>query len=182
MTQPKNEPVSTGKKIKKVRLDKKMTLDVLANETGLAKDFIKKVESGDQIPSVGNLLQISRALGIDSNFFLKEQEASSEERAEAYTKRTNNYAYTPLTPNAENKHLKAFLIVVEAQQPHDGVGFQHEGEEFVYVLKGEVQIQVGDNINALKPGDSLHFNSGIKHDLKNTGDIDAELIVVVYSP
>ncbi|MEA2060408.1 MAG: helix-turn-helix transcriptional regulator [Thermodesulfobacteriota bacterium] len=72
-----------------------MTLDVLANETGLAKDFIKKVESGDQIPSVGNLLQISRALGIDSNFFLKEQEASSEERAEAYTKRTNNYAYTP---------------------------------------------------------------------------------------
>ncbi|MEA2060407.1 MAG: cupin domain-containing protein [Thermodesulfobacteriota bacterium] len=72
--------------------------------------------------------------------------------------------------------------MVEAQQPHDGVGFQHEGEEFVYVLKGEVQIQVGDNINALKPGDSLHFNSGIKHDLKNTGDTDAELIVVVYSP
>ncbi|HKK90239.1 MAG TPA: XRE family transcriptional regulator [Desulfobacteraceae bacterium] len=182
MAQQNNTLGPIGKKIKKVRLDKKLTLDVLANETGLAKAFIKRVESGEQIPSVGNLLQIARALGIDSNFFLKEQESSSRERAEAYTKRTDNYAYTPLTPGAENKHLKAFRIVVEAGQTHDGVGFQHEGEEFVYVLKGHVQIQVGDNINDLGPGESLHFNSGIKHDLKNTGDDDAELVVVVYSP
>jgi uncharacterized cupin superfamily protein len=62
------------------------------------------------------------------------------------------------------------------------VGFRHEGEEFVYVLKGEVEIAVGDHINHLKPGESLHFNSSIKHDLKNEGDTDAELIVVLYSP
>ncbi|MFO7750023.1 MAG: XRE family transcriptional regulator [Desulfobacteraceae bacterium] len=182
MAQQNNTLGPIGKKIKKVRLDKKLTLDFLANETGLAKAFIKRVESGEKIPSVGNLLQIARALGIDSNFFLKEHESSSRERAEAYTKRTDNYAYTPLTPGAENKHLKAFRIVVEAGQTHDGVGFQHEGEEFVYVLNGHVQIQVGDNTNDLGPGESLHFNSGIKHDLKNTGDEDAELVVVVYSP
>ena len=182
MAQTGKNMVSTGKKIKKARLDKKITLDVIANETGFDKAFIKKVESGEQIPSVGTLLQISRALGIDSSFFLKEQESTAEERAKAYTKRTDNYAYTPLTPGAENKHLKAFRIVVEARQAHDGVGFLHEGEEFVYVLKGNVEIQVGDNINTLGPGDSLHFNSGIKHDLKNIGTEDAELIVVVYSP
>jgi len=50
------------------------------------------------------------------------------------------------------------------------------------VLKGEVEILVGDNVNLLKAGDSLQFNSGIKHDLKNVGKEDAELIVVVYSP
>lgn len=182
----KTELVPIGKKIRQKRLEKRFTLDNLANETGLSKDFIKTVESGSLIPPVGTLLQISRALGIDSGFFLREQESNAEDlaenRAKAYTKRTDNYAYTPLTSGAENKHLKAFRIIVEANQAHKGVGYQHEGEEFVYVLKGDVEIQVGDNKNFLSTGKSLHFNSGIKHDLKNTGETDAELIVIVYSP
>jgi len=178
----KDELQPIGKKIKDVRLEKKIDFDVIANETGLSVEFLKNVESGDQTPSVGALLQISRALGIDSGFFLKEPEGSAEARAKAYTKRTDNYAYTPLTPGAENKHLKAFRIVVEAKKAHKGVGFLHEGEEFVYVLNGSVEVTVGDHVNCLGTGDSLHFNSGIKHDLRNVGETDAELIVVVYSP
>lgn len=171
-----------GKRIRRTRLDKKITLETMANETGLSKEFIKKIEAGDQRPSVGTLLQISRTLHIDSSFLLKEQDEALEKRSDAYTKRTDNYAYTPLTPQAENKHLKAFRIVVEAEKSHEGVGFQHEGEEFAYVLKGRVEIQVGDHVNKLKKGESLHFNSGVKHDLRNTGKTDAELIVVVYAP
>ena len=171
-----------GKRIRRTRLDKKITLDTMANETGLSKEVIKKIEAGDQRPSVGTLLQISRTLHIDSSFLLKEQDDASEKRSKAYTKRTDNYAYTPLTPNAENKHLRAFRIVIEAEKSHTGVGFQHEGEEFVYMLKGRVEVQVGDHINKLKKGDSLHFNSSVKHDLRNVGKTDAELIVVVYAP
>ena len=171
-----------GTRIRRIRLDKKISLDTLANETGLSKEFIKKIEAGEQRPSVGTLLQISRTLHIDSSFLLKEQEDAIEGRSRAYTKRTDNYAYTHLTPNAENKHLKAFRIVIEAEKSHGGVGFQHEGEEFVYVLKGKVEVQVGDHVNKLKKADSLHFNSGVKHDLRNTGKTDAELIVVVYAP
>ncbi|MCP3944319.1 MAG: cupin domain-containing protein [Desulfobacteraceae bacterium] len=178
----KKEIIPLGKRIRRARLDKKMSLDTMANETGLAKAFIKKIEGGDQRPSVGILLQISRTLALDSEFLLKEPSGVKEERSQAYTKRTDNYAYTPLTPGAENKHLKAFRIVVDAGSNHDGVGFLHEGEEFVHVLCGRVEIQVGDHINVLKQGDSLHFNSGIKHDLRNTGNTDAELIVVVYAP
>ena len=182
MANAKNQLVPIGKTIRKIRLDKKLTLDFLANETGLSKEFIKEVEAGEKRPPVGTLLQISRALGVDSGFLLKEQEGSEAERKEAYTKRTDNYAYSPLTPGAENKHLKAFRITIEAGQAHEGVGFQHEGEEFSYVLNGEVEITVGDNVNRLGPGESLHFNSAIKHDLRNIGDTNAELIVVVYCP
>lgn len=171
-----------GKRIRQARLEKKISLDTMANETGLSKEFIKKIEAGGQRPSVGTLLQISRTLHIDSNLLLKEQDDAIEKRSRAYTKRTDNYAYTPLTPQADNKHLKAFRIVVEAEKSHDGVGFQHEGEEFVHVLKGRVEVQVGDHVNKLKKGDSLHFNSGVKHDLRNNGKTDAELIVVVYAP
>jgi transcriptional regulator with XRE-family HTH domain len=174
--------IPIGKRIRRTRLDKKISLDTMANETGLSKEFIKEIEAGKQRPSVGTLLQISRTLHIDSSFLFKDQDEAIEQRSKAYTKRTDNYAYTPLTSPAENKHLKAFKIVIEAQKSHGGVGFLHEGEEFVHVLKGKVEVQVGDNINRLKKGESLHFNSGIKHDLRNTGKTDAQLIVVVYAP
>ena len=174
--------VPVGKKIKKERIRKKMSLDRVANETGLSIDYLKKIEAGKEIPPVGTLLQLARALEIDSGFFLREQETSLKSRIKAYTKRTENYAYTTLTPGAENKHLKAFKVIIDPMQDHRGVGYQHEGEEFVYVLTGKIELTVGDHINMLNASESLHFNSGIRHKIKNIGEEKAELIVVVYGP
>ena len=171
-----------GKQIRKVRLGKKMTLDFVANETGFSIDYLKEIESGKKIPPVGTLLQLSRALKIDSGFFLKEEASTLKKRIKAYTKRTDNYAYNTLTPGAENKHLKAFKVTIDPLQAHEGVGYRHEGEEFVYVLSGKVEVSVGDHVNRLGPNDSLHFNSGIQHNLKNVGSEVAELIVVIYMP
>lgn len=173
---------SIGQKIKKVRTDKNITLDNIANETGFSIDHLKKIESGKITPPVGALLQISRALKIDSGVLLKEDPSSLKDRIKAYTKRTEHYAYTTLTPGAENKHLKAFRVIIDALQEHGGVGYHHEGEEFVYVLSGKIEVMVGEHVNKLDTGDSLHFNSGIQHNLRNCGDSTAELIVVVYSP
>lgn len=174
--------VPVGKKIRKVRLEKKIPLDRIANETGCSVDYLKNIESGKEIPPVGTLLQISRALEIDSGYLLREQEANLKSRIRAYTKRTDDYAYTTLTPGAENKHLKAFRITIDAMQPHKGVGYQHEGEEFVYVLTGKIELRVGEHLNILNDGDSLHFNSGIRHQIKNIGDKTAEMLVVLYVP
>jgi quercetin dioxygenase-like cupin family protein len=171
-----------GKTIKKVRQEKKMAYDQLANETGFSIDYLKKIESGKVTPPVGTLLQIARALEIDSGFLLKVQETKLKDRVKAYTKRTDNYAYETLTPGAENKHLKAFRVSIDAKKEHEGVGYQHEGEEFVYVLTGKIEIVVGEHVNRLKSGDSLHFNSGIRHQMRNLSNQTAEMIVVVYSP
>ena len=171
-----------GKKIKQVRTEKKLTLDRIANETGHSIDYLKSVESGKEMPPVGALLQIARALEIDSGFFLKEQEATIKDRVKEYTKRTDEYAYKTLTPGAENKHLKAFHVTIDPMEDHTGVGYQHEGEEFNYILSGIVQVIVGDHVNNLKAGESLHFNSNIKHQLKNIGKEPAELLVVIYTP
>ena len=174
--------VPVGKKIRRERIKKKMSLDRVANETGFTTDYLKEVEAGKVIPPVGALLQLSKALEIDSGFFLREQESSLKSRIKAYTKRTENYAYTTLTPGAENKHLKAFKVTIDAMQDHKGVGYQHEGEEFIYVLAGKIELTVGDHINTLNEGESLHFNSGIRHMLRNIGEEKAELLVVIYGP
>ncbi len=176
----KSEPV--GKKIKLARTQKKITYDQLANETGFGVDYLKNIESGKEIPPVGALLQISRALELDSGLLLRDQQANLKSRIKAFAKRTENYAYATLTPGAENKHLKAFKVTVDPLQDHKGVGYQHEGEEFVYVLDGQMEIVVGDHVNTLKTGDSLHFNSGIRHKMRNTGKKKSELLVVIYGP
>ncbi len=178
----KSTLVPVGKKIKKARIDKKMSYDTLANETGFSIDFIKKVESGKITPPVGSLLQISRALDIDSGELLKEDSGRMKNRIKAYTKRTDSYAYTTLTPGAENKHLKAFRVKIDAMADHEGVSYNHEGEEFVYVLEGTIEVMVGEHVNTIGPGETLHFNSGIQHHLRNIGETDAELIVVIYNP
>jgi len=171
-----------GKKIRKIRMDKNISLDMVANDTGLSLDYLKKLEAGKVIPPVGALLQLARSLQIDSGMLLKEEEENLNERIRAYAKRTDNYAYETLTPGAENKHLKAFRVTIEPHQDHSGVDYQHEGEEFNYVLAGQLEVTVGDHVNVLNAHDSLHFNSGIQHHLRNIGDEPVELLVVIYGP
>jgi quercetin dioxygenase-like cupin family protein len=183
MPRPKKRPPEpVGKTIKKVRISKKFSLDRVANETGFSVEYLKEIEAGKAIPPVGALLQVARALEIDSGSLLKEPESRLKRRIKAHTKRTDNYAYRTLTPGAENKHLKAFRVIIEAQQDHKGVDYHHEGEEFVYVLSGKIEVVVGEHVNTLDQGDSLHFNSGIRHKLRSVSDEQAELIVVIYSP
>jgi len=183
MPRKKKEAITPiGKRIKRARLGKKMTFEMMANETGYSIAYIKGIEAGKETPPVGTLLQIARALEMDSGFFLREQESQLRKRIKAYKKRTENYAYASLTPGAENKHLKAFRVEIEGMTDHKGVGYQHEGEEFVYVLKGDIEVVVGDHVNRLGKDNSLHFNSGIRHQMRNVGKETAELIVVLYNP
>lgn len=181
-TRAKRSTETVGKKIRRARIAKKVSFEQLANETGFSVDYLKQIEGGKEIPPVGALLQVSRALELDSGYLLREPESNLKRRVKAFAKRTENYAYTTLTPGAENKHLKAFKVTVDPLQDHKGVGYQHEGEEFVYLLAGSMEIIVGDHVNRLKTGDSLHFNSGIRHMMRNIGKEKAEMLVVIYGP
>ncbi|MFW6099206.1 MAG: helix-turn-helix domain-containing protein [Thermodesulfobacteriota bacterium] len=177
----KSQPI--GKRLMKLRKEKKLTLKHLANETGLAPAFISKVEKGEVIPPVAVILQLSRALDIDSGALLSEEKRQADKQSEAdYDKRTATYTYETLTPAAKHKHLKAFKIFIDPKSEHKSVSYQHLGEEFQYVLKGEVEVMVGENKNILKPGQSIHFNSAIPHKLRNISSQKAELVVVLYTP
>ena len=177
----KAEPI--GKRLMNLRKERGLTLKNLANETGLSQQYISSVEKGEKIPPVSVLLQLSRALEIDSSILLRgEQESSDKETSEAYQKRTEAYTYETLTPEARHKHLKAFKIFIDPETVHKGVSYQHLGEEFHYVIKGKIEVMVGENKNILSPGQCLHFNSSIVHKLRNIGKEKAELLVVLYTP
>jgi quercetin dioxygenase-like cupin family protein len=141
---------------------------------------LKKIEEGKISPPVGALIQISRALAVDSATLLAEEKR--KERIQSYRKRTKAYSYKSLTPGAEDKHLWAYLVTLDPKKEHEMVAYKHEGEEFVYVLEGKVEIKVGDDLNVIKKGGTLHFNSGLPHNLRNLSAKQAQLLVVVYTP
>jgi transcriptional regulator with XRE-family HTH domain len=177
----KERPI--GKRLKDIRATKGLSLDYLANETGFSVDYISEVEKGEIIPPVATILRLSRALEIDSGILLKkERDEANKRKADDFKERTEDYSYQTLTPEAVHKHLKAFKIFIDPVSDHKGVSYQHEGEEFIYVLKGKVEVTVGDNKKVLDPEDSLHFNSSIVHKLRNVSPEKAELIVVLYTP
>lgn len=175
---------SLGTRIRRLREQKDVSLDSLGNDTGFSVEYLEKIESDSAIPPVAVLLTLGRALELDSGEFLRDEaeEEAAESRAEAVRVRTDHYSYRVLTPEATNKHLKGFLVTIDPASDLKGASYQHEGEEFHYVLSGQVEVRVGDNINRLHPGDSLHFNSGVVHKLTNTGDDTATILVVLYTP
>ncbi|MFH1351706.1 MAG: XRE family transcriptional regulator [Pseudomonadota bacterium] len=177
----KRQPL--GRRLMMLRREKNMTLMNLANETGLTKEYLSKLEKGEVIPPVSVILQLSRALEIDSSILLKEEEKEVGKKSDRdYQKRTEAYSYQNLTPEARHKHLKAFRVLIDPKSDHTGVSYQHMGEEFIYVLKGKIEVMVGDNKNILGPDKCIHFNSSIVHKLRNLSEDKAELLVVLYTP
>jgi quercetin dioxygenase-like cupin family protein len=76
----------------------------------------------------------------------------------------------------------AFRVTIEPRATHRKVGYQHEGEEFIYVLSGRLKITVAGEARVLGPGESIHFDSSRKHHLRNPGREPVALVVVLYIP
>ncbi|MBN2160221.1 MAG: helix-turn-helix transcriptional regulator [Spirochaetes bacterium] len=175
-----------GRKLTAMRKKKKITIDELSEKTGLPSAHLKKIEEGKGFAPVGDILRIARALTVDPGELLPAGGERAKElekrRVSDFRKREEAYQYEVLTPRAVKDHLRAFRVLIPPRSVHPGTNYQHEGEEFVYTLKGEVVIQVGRKRHRLKKDQSLHFNSGIRHTLKNPGNVTTELIVTIYTP
>lgn len=171
---------SVGEKIREMREKLKIDLDKLAEKTGYDSDFLRELEEGKISPAVGALIQISRAMSVDSSELLADEK--KEARRKSHLKRTKAYSYKSLTPDAEDKHLWAYLVTLDPKKEHEMVAYKHEGEEFMFVVDGKVEVKVGEDIHVLKKGDHVHFNSGIQHHLRNLSSKVSTMIVVVYTP
>jgi len=180
MAKKADKTVTLGQRIREMRKKLNMDLNQLAEKTGHSPEYLQDLEEGKVSPPVGALIQISRALAVDSASLLAEDKKA--ERKKSHLKRTQAYSYKSLTPDAEDKHIWAYLVTLDPKKQHEMVAYKHEGEEFVYVIEGRVEIEVGEDVHELKRGASLHFNSVIPHKLRNLSTKQTKLLVVVYTP
>jgi len=183
MVQIKKKTVSMGEKMKKAREKKGWSINDLANETGYPANVLKSVEENKIVPPVALILQISRTL----KFNMAAEDSTDGKKASAlrtksHKRRVASYAYTTLTKANARNHLRTYLVTIDAGTKHKGVEYKHEGEEFIYVLKGGLVIEVGANVTVLSKGDCIHFNSGLHHKLSNPTEEPTELLVTIYIP
>ncbi len=172
-----------GEKIRMLREAQGWSREQLAEATGQTPDFITGVESGEISPPVAFILRLSGAYGVDPGTFLhdEEKEMIRDQRTRAYVNRTRNYSYHTLTSGAEHDHLRAFMVTIEPHHDHKPVAYKHEGEEFIFVMEGELEFSLGTKVQTLKQGESIHFNSNTPHKLKSLSADMTRCLVILYT-
>ncbi len=173
-----------GAKVQKLRETHEFTIEALAHATGQSPDFIEKMEKDEVTPSVSFLLRFADVLKVNPGTFLSREEKTMirNQRTREFIKRTQNYSYQTLSPGAESDHLRAFMITIEPKQTHKPVAYKHDGEEFVFVMEGDLRLTLGSKAHHLKPGESIHFNSDTPHKLKSTSNETTRCLVVLFTP
>ncbi len=183
MVKKKELPETFGLKIKAQREKIGMTIEKLAHETGYAPEILEKVETDGLVPPVALVIQLSRVMKLNMGELENGPPAAKTKlRVRSHKKRVDSYAYTPLTQPSADQRLRVYQVTIEPRQEHRGVEYHHEGEEFIFVLKGGLVIKVGDNLTTLAKGDYIHFNSALRHELSNPTDDKTLLLVAVYVP
>ncbi len=172
-----------GAMVRQLREARGWSAEELAQKTGQTPDFIDQVESDQMSPPVGFIIRMAQAMEVDPGTFLSKEEQTviRDRRAQAFHQRTHNYSYTTLTPGAEESHLRAFMVTIDPHLAHKPVAYKHEGEEFIYVMAGDLEFTLGSRVHRLKPGESIHFDSDIPHKLKSNSNEPTKCLVVLYT-
>ena len=155
-----------GKKIKALRIQKNLTQEELADRAELTKGFISQVERDLTSPSIATLVDILQCLGTDLKTFFNDSEDTQVvfHRGDFFEKTDTELKNTIqwIIPNAQKNMMEPILVTVEPQgstYPDN----PHEGEEFGYVLKGSIDIHIGNQVFKAKKGESFYFTPAYKH-------------------
>lgn len=182
-----------GGRIRAFREKQNLNLADLAERTGLEESFLAAVESEDRYPSLGPLLKIARALGLRLGTFLDDQvsrdplivrlgERTSELAMHQGGGQPVSHAYYSLGRGKADRHMEPFFIEMSPEPGADKPLSSHEGEEFLVVVSGQVQLIHGRETTTLGPGDSLYFNSVVPHNVSAIGPERASIYAVLYFP
>ena len=191
-----NSSTVIGAKIKGIRESKNLTIEEISERSGLSADQIISVETDQNLPSLGPLIKIARALGVRLGTFLDDSDdlgpaicrAADREKdssisfSNGATDARKHMEYHPLAQQKAGRHMEPFVIDIH---PHGQQEYQlsaHEGEEFIYVMEGEVEIVYGKETYILKQGDSIFYDSIVKHHVHGSAGKSAKILAVVYIP
>lgn len=173
-----------GEKIKELRLSCALTQEELADRCELTKGYISQLENDLTSPSIATLIDILSALGTNLKEFFStsdEEEKVSFNKNEFIEKETDGYVLNWLVPNAQKNAMEPVHMLLKGGKSTDD-DFPHEGEEFGFVLKGEIVLKLGKRKIKVKKGESFYFKANAVHGIENTKEQDAEFIWVSSPP
>jgi transcriptional regulator with XRE-family HTH domain len=181
-----------GQKVRALRLRRSMGLTQLGQRTGLSPALLSKIENGKLVPTIATLLRIANVFDVTLDHFFQNEH---RRRIIAVTRRRDRETCVlPQSPsedgydltrldlgNGERKfqpYLAEFAASPEsAARPH-----MHQGFEFLHVLSGRLQLTIGSDDNVLEPGDSIYFDSNLRHSYRCVGQETCRAFMVLAYP
>ncbi len=161
-----------GERVKALRNKKGLSLDELSKLTGFEVSFLSDIESNKIQPQLGTIIKLSKALDSAFSRLISEEgtayysitrknELKTVSRSTGKKGKKQLYSYKSLAPDVKGRHMEALLV--ELEENTDEELSVHEGEEFIYVLKGTAKLTIGEDAFDLEPGDSVYYLSTTPH-------------------
>ncbi len=172
-----------GSKIRDLRLKNGLTQEELADRAELTKGFISQLENDLTSPSIATLTDILTLLGTTLSAFFSEGESEQLvfTHEDYFEKTADGEKVTWIVPTAQKNAMEPIIVELDVGAATDE-DIPHEGEEFGYVLDGEVEVVVGGRSSIAKAGDTFYFQSDRRHYIRNTAKVKSRLIWVSCPP
>ena len=177
-----------GDRIRAAREWKGFTIDEVALKTGIDKDYLVQVENGESILPIGLLIKVAKVLSLRlADVISRGQEPYTIVRAGEGTavhrmgRREGGYGYVyeSLAPKKNGKTMEPFLVTL---YPMERLQSEfHEGQEFIYVLEGQVEVTLEGTVHVLSAGDAIYYDSNDNHFVRAYGDKPAKIVAVLSS-
>lgn len=168
-----------GRAIRTARTDSGLTLQVLADKTQMSQPFLSQLENGRSMPSIMTVHKIAQALGTTAQALLapsegdmiqvtRREEGSRLELAPGVTVRFLVNRPGRMEPNE----------VTAAPETDQGSHIEHAGEEFIYLLDGKLDVNVGTKEEHLEAGDSICYPATVPHGWVCASEQPARFLIV----
>jgi transcriptional regulator with XRE-family HTH domain len=182
---------AVGERIRKLREIKGLSLGDVSQRTGISDEMLKSIEADAVAPPLGTLTKLARALEMKMGYLLTggesrpfvitrkdERQPVSRHATEQQSK--YGYSYLSLSPGMRDRNMEPFLVTL-SPTAEEMPGSVHEGEEFLFVLEGEMEVTVGEHREILYPGDSIYYQSSIPHLVKCYQDKPTRILAVLFA-
>jgi len=190
-TEGVDKPASVGQRVRKVREEKNLTLEDVAQRTGLESEYLERIETEQVSPPLGALIRLAKALDMKLGRFISTGEVKpftvvrKDDRRviSRYTSAQEDqygYTYESLAPDKKDRHMEPFVVTLVPSKARTDVS-AHAGQEFIYVLEGAMEVTLEDHTEILYPGDSIYYDSNVPHLVTCHGDQQAVILAVLYT-
>jgi YD repeat-containing protein len=185
------EEFNIGAKIKVLRQLRKKTLQEVADDTGFSPALISQIENNNVSPPIATLSRVAKVLGVRVGYFFRDEgpeEAYEVVRKDARPSVTrvisrsgteHGYTYHALSHKKRNKIMEPFLLHVDPGMRDEENVYSHEGEEFLLLLEGEAELLLENERIVLCEGDSVYFESSLRHRLLSHGEGGARVLAIL---
>jgi len=187
------EEIRVGEKIKTLRERKGLSLKEVADLTGFSTALLSQMENHLVSPSLGTMIKLARAFGVRVGDFLGETEGEPYTIVRKDERKTVSrfaskdgvkygYSYESLGFDKKDRHMEPFIVTLEPATVKAAKTSVHEGEEFIFVLEGEMEVIFGNHTDVLYPGDSIYYDSTIPHRVQCHQDKMTRILAVLFAP